>query len=73
MSVRPWSALRPGDGVLDPAGAWHRVTRVEGGWLELDGVHAMRVPAGTVTTWDAMEAAAEVVTGVLGGVEVPRE
>jgi len=65
--------MRVGDGVLDPAGAWHRVTRVESGWIELDGVHTMRVPAGSVTSWDAMEAAAEVVAGVLGGVEVPRE
>ena len=67
VSVRPWDALRVGDGVLDPAGVWHRVTRAEGGWIELDGVHAMPVPSGAVTSWDAMAAAVEVVASVLGG------
>ena len=65
--VRPWSEARVGDGALDPAGVWHRVTRSEGGWIELDGAHAMPVPAGTVMSWDAMAAAVEVVAEVLGG------
>lgn len=71
VSIRPWSAVRVGDGVLDPAGVWHRVTRVESGWIELDGGHAMSVPAGSVTGWSAsaaaMDAAVEVVAATLGG------
>jgi hypothetical protein len=67
VSARPWGALQAGDGVLDPAGVWHRVTRVESGWIELDDAHAMPIPAGAVTSWDAMAAAVEIVAGVLGG------
>lgn len=48
-----WLALVVGDGVLAPDGTWHRVTRVEGGWIELDGTHAFPVPAGRVTAWDS--------------------
>lgn len=67
----PWASLEVGDGVLDPDGAWHRVTRAEAGWIELDGAHAFPVPAGSVTGWSAsaaaMEAAVGVVAATLGG------
>lgn len=68
-----WSALIVGDGVRAPDGTWHRVTRAESGWIELDGTTAFPAPAGFVTAWDsAMAGAVEVVAANLGGVEVER-
>ena len=66
-----WSALVVGDGVQAPDGTWHRVTRAESGWIELDGVTAFPAPAGFVTAWDStMAGAVEVVAANLGGIEV---
>lgn len=69
--LMPWAALAVGDGVLDRAGTWHEVTRVEGGWIELNGERAFPVPAGECWGWDrALAQAAAVVSAHLGGVEV---
>lgn len=66
-----WTALIVGDGVQAPDGTWHRVTRAEAGWIELDGATAFRAPDGYVTAWDsAMAGAVGVVAAHLGGVEV---
>jgi hypothetical protein len=68
----PWAALAVGDGVRSPDGAWHEVTRVEDGWIELDGGPlAFPVPAGECWGWDrALAQAAAVVSAHLGGVEL---
>jgi len=69
--LMPWSALAVGDGVRSPDGAWHEVTRVEGGWIELDGTAAFLTPAGECWGWDrALAQAAAVVSAHLGGVEL---
>ena len=66
-----WTALVVGDGVQAPSGTWHRVTRAESGWIELDGTTAFPVPVGCVTAWDsAMAGAVALVAENLGGVEV---
>jgi len=71
--LMPWAALAVGDGVRSPDGAWHEVTRVEGGWIELDGATALPIPAGECWGWDrALAQAAAVVSAHLGGVEVER-
>jgi hypothetical protein len=72
--LMPWAALAVGDGVQsDTDGAWHEVTRVESGWIELDGERAFPVPAGECWGWGrALAQAAAVVSAHLGGVEVER-
>lgn len=65
-----WASLIVGDGVQAPDGTWHRVTRAEAGWIELDGAMAFRTPAGYVTAWDsAMAGAVALIAADLGGVE----
>ena len=70
IAERAWSELTVGDGVLGRDGVWRCVTRVESGWIEVDGQTAFPVPAGRVTSWDSMAAATEAVAATLGGSEV---
>lgn len=70
MTERQWSELAVGDGVLGRDGVWRRVTGAESGWIEVDGQTTFPTPAGRVTAWDSMAAAAALVTATLGGSEV---
>lgn len=74
--MRSREAVMVGDGVRDPAGTWHKVTRAEGGWVELDGSLAVRLPP-LVDLWegpgvDQPERVAQgVLAAILGASPVP--